>query len=272
MTSGRGIDIGSLHGRGFEMDAESEDRTGRPARGPRQRLQRHEDTFLTLAETATEKRFDMEYRKTYPFKGKWIDDWHKHLAEAPQNAGMIDIGIEGWLLAADALKLYELARFSHGDTLELGTYRGLSTSILAQATETSGSNGVIISFDLDPAATATAKTNLAGRPGAERVHLFTVEAGQAVRDLARAKRTFNFAFIDHSHEFDHVFDVCQSLHRVLNFGAFALFHDFNDPRNASEQAPDYGVYQATLDGLRADRFEFWGIYGCCGLFRRIGPV
>ena len=52
---------------------------------------------------------------------------------------------------------------------------------------------------------------------------------------------------------------------------FALFHDFNDPRNSMEEVADYGVYQGVMDGLRTDRWEFWGIYGCTGLFRRIGP-
>lgn len=232
---------------------------------------RWEHTFLTLQDTAVERRFDMHYRKTCEFAGDFINDWHYHLAKAASDIGMIDIGVEGWLLPQDALKLYELAYFCDGDLLELGTYRGLSGSIMAQALSDRGQDGIIVSIDLDPDATGLARSNLNGRPGADRVHLFTAEAGKAVRDLATAKRMFDFAFIDHSHRYEHVFDVCQSLHRVLNVGAFALFHDYNDPRNAAVGALDYGVYQGVLDGLRSDRFEFWGVFGCCGLFRRIGP-
>ena len=68
-----------------------------------------------------------------------------------------------------------------------------------------------------------------------------------------------------------MYAVCEILHRVVDLGGFALFHDFNDPRNSMEGVPDYGVYQGAMDGLRADRWAFWGIYGCTGLFRRTGP-
>jgi predicted O-methyltransferase YrrM len=213
----------------------------------------------------------MAYIKTFDFPGDVIDQNHRQLALKVDGNGMIDIGMEGWLLPADALKLYELAYFCGGDILELGTYRGLSTSICALASEASGLNNVIVSVDLSPEETERARTNLAGRAGFERIHLFTVEAGQAVRDLARAKRMFNFAFVDHAHTYEHVYDVCRSLHRVTKLGALVLFHDFNDPRNAAEDATDYGVYQGVLDGLDQRRFEFWGIYGCTGLFRRVGP-
>ncbi len=234
-------------------------------------LHRRADTLLSLKETAVERRFDMPYLKTYDFLGDFINPWHERLGESIASTGMIDIGVEGWLLPADALKLYELAYFCGGDVLELGTYRGLSGSVLGQAITASKSVGIVVSVDLDPDATATARQNLVGRPGADAIHLFTAEAGKAVRDLAQAKRMFDFGFIDHSHRYEHVFDVCQSLHRVLTVGAFALFHDFNDPRNYAAAASDYGVYQGVMDGLRSDRFEFWGIFGCCGLFRRIGP-
>lgn len=39
-------------------------------------------------------------------------------------ADIINIGIDGWLLLADAMKLYELTYFCPGDVIELGTYRG----------------------------------------------------------------------------------------------------------------------------------------------------
>jgi SAM-dependent methyltransferase len=231
---------------------------------------RHGSTFLTLDQTATDCRFHMPYIRTFDFPGDFINPQHRELVSNIDSNGMIDIGVEGWLLPADALKLYELVYFCGGDVLELGTYRGLSTSICVQALEAAGLSNVIVSIDLSADEIERARTNLAGRLGSERVNLFAVEAGQAVRDLARAKRMFNFAFIDHSHAYEHVYDVCRSLHRVLKLGAFALFHDFNDPRNSAPSAPEYGVYQGVLDGLDERRFEFWGIYGCTGLFRRVG--
>jgi predicted O-methyltransferase YrrM len=231
---------------------------------------RHESTFLTLEQTATDVRFQMPYVRTYHFPGEFINQQHRGLVSRIDANGMIDIGVEGWLLPADALKLYELVYFCGGDVLELGTYRGLSASVCIQASEAAGLRNVIVSIDLSPDEIERARSNLAGKPGFEKVHFFAVEGGKAVRDLAHAKRMFSFAFIDHSHTYEHVYEVCRSLHRVVKLGAFVLFHDFNDPRNAAPDAPDYGVYQGVLDGLDQRRFEFWGIYGCTGLFRRVG--
>jgi SAM-dependent methyltransferase len=233
-------------------------------------LIRHESTFLTLDQTATDRRFQMPYIRTFNFPEEFINQQHRGLVSKIGPSGMIDIGVEGWLLPDDALKLYELVYFCGGDVLELGTYRGLSASICIQASEAADLHNVIVSIDLNPDEIERARSNLAGKPGFERVNFFAVEASHAVRDLARAKRMFNFAFIDHSHTYEHVYEVCKSLHRVLKLGAFALFHDFNDPRNSAPSAPEYGVYQGVLDGLDERRFEFWGIYGCTGLFRRVG--
>lgn len=234
-------------------------------------LSRHEDTFLTLRQTATERRFDMPFRKTFPYPGDRLDARHAALASRLHPSGMINIGIEGWLLPADALKLYEMACCCGGDLLELGAYRGLSASVMNEACNAAGRASTIVSIDLDPDAVALSRRQVHGMPGGERAWFFQDDAASAVRNLAGIKRQFAFAFVDHSHAYDHVLSACQPLHRVIAVGGFALFHDFNDPRNSLEESHDYGVYQGVMDGLRADRWAFWGIYGCSGLFRRIGP-
>jgi SAM-dependent methyltransferase len=232
-------------------------------------LMRHENTFLTLDQTAVDRRFEMPYLKTYCYSGDFVNQQHGALVAKVNKDGMVDLGIEGWLLPADALKLYELVYFCGGDVLELGTYYGLSTSIAAQSSHDAGIGNVIVTVDLSPEALKVASENLAGRPGGERVYSFAVDGGKAVRDLGDARRVFDFAFIDHSHAYKHVYDVCQCLDRVIKPGGFCLFHDFNDPRNANVEVADYGVYQGVLEGLDTGHFEFWGIYGCTGLFRRI---
>ncbi|MCL4190227.1 MAG: hypothetical protein KJZ87_00670 [Thermoguttaceae bacterium] len=70
----------------------------------------------------------------------WIDATHRAIAGCPLADGVLvqlrDRGgriIPGWLRREDALKLYELAFFAPADILELGSFHGLSTSILAQA-------------------------------------------------------------------------------------------------------------------------------------------
>jgi predicted O-methyltransferase YrrM len=233
---------------------------------------RHEHLFLTLDATQDDKRFVMPYQKTYNFGGAFINQSHNRLAlsRMHEDANIINIGIDGWLLLSDAMKLYELAYFCSGDIIELGTYKGLSTSILAEASHDSKREFDIVTVDLDAHHTAEAKQGMAERrtPGREHVHFFTLDAIQFVRNSAEAGRQYELAFVDHSHQYQHVYDTCVTLHRILIPGAFALFHDYNDPRNAHPNAPDYGVYQAVAAGLAEKHFDFWGIYGCCGLFRR----
>lgn len=228
---------------------------------------RHEDSYLTLAETASDRRFDMPYLKTYDFPGEDIDASHRRFGHCPTRDGMIDIGIEGWLLPADARKLYELAYFCGGDILELGSFRGLSTSILALASVNAGLRNAISSVDLMPDAIAGSRATMKGRPGEERVAFIQASGDDALDRLARARRRFRFAFIDHSHRREHVRSACERLPKVLAPAAFVLFHDYNDYRNPMAENEDYGVHQGVRDGLDKARFEFWGIYGCTGLFR-----
>jgi predicted O-methyltransferase YrrM len=233
---------------------------------------RHEHLFLTLDATQGDKRFVMPYQKTYNFDGAFVNQSHNRLAlsRMHEDANIINIGIDGWLLLSDAMKLYELAYFCSGDIIELGTYKGLSTSILAEASHDSKREFDIVTVDLDARHIAEAKQGMAERrtPGREHVHFFSLDAIQFVRNSAEAGRQYELAFVDHSHQYQHVYDTCVNLHSILIPGAFALFHDYNDPRNAHPNAPDYGVYQAVTAGLAEKHFDFWGIYGCCGLFRR----
>ncbi len=231
---------------------------------------RHEDTLLSLEQTEADRRFDMPFRKTFDYGGDFLNEEQRRLGEKLHDTGMIDIGIDGWLLPADAYKLYEMAYFCPGDILELGCYRGLSTSVINKACAANGRGQVIVSIDIDPAAVEEARRQVHARNGGDRSHFFVVDAETAVRDLAKAKRVFSFAFVDHSHDYEHVLGVCLHLHRVVESGGFALFHDFNDPRNNLDAYPEYGVYQGAMEGLTRCRWEFWGIYGCSGLFRRIG--
>ena len=51
--------------------------------------------------------------------------------------------------------------------------------------------------------------------------------------------------LDHAHTFDLVYHACEELKSLMKPGGFALFHDFNDPRNSKE--PDYGAYRAVWE-------------------------
>jgi cephalosporin hydroxylase len=98
------------------------------------------------------------------------------------------------------------------------------------------------------------------------------DARKICRKLVRAKRRFAFVFVDDSHSYDSVLGVCRFLPDLLIAGGFCLFHDYNDIKNIDPNDADYGVPQAVQDGLPNDTFEFYGIFGCCALYRKnFGP-
>ena len=227
------------------------------------------DTFLSLEATSRDLRLQAGYKKTYDFPGEFIDGYHQWLSRCPKHPyHMIDIGIEGWLFPADALKLYEMAYFA-GDILEIGTYRGLSTTVMANAIFNSARPRHIITCDLDPVCVAESRIGFRIRnvPDRELHHFFPFEGTEFVKHLGAHERRFSFVFVDHSHNYEHVLGVCQNLPSVVESGAFVLFHDYNDPRNLTH-IENYGVYQGVHDGLDKKMFDFFGVFGCTGLFRR----
>jgi predicted O-methyltransferase YrrM len=155
-------------------------------------ITRHEHTFLTLEATREDKRLIMPYQKTYPFPGPFINQTHHRLALSAlhNSSDLIDVGIEGWLFRADALKLYEMAYYCGGDILELGTYKGLSTSIMAEASWDSERNFAIVSVDLNPELSLDAQRGMEVRetPGRQNIHFFVFDAITFVANLA-ARRT-----------------------------------------------------------------------------------
>lgn len=215
-----------------------------------------------------------EYKYTYPLKA-FINPHHAFLDLTPKNAllaltapGLLDHNrgtvMQGWLWKADALKLYEMAYQATGDVLELGTYAGLSTCIMAQAVIDSGREGHVVAIDIaDFGWKLNADLNQVS-------HCIDFQLGPAiekVQGLIAAGRKFGFVFVDHSHTYAEVAAICPMLDKVMQPGSFVQFHDYNDPRNGHE--PDYGVWQAVIDKLPSS-FQFYGVYGCSGLYRFTG--
>lgn len=214
------------------------------------------------------------YRKTFPFDGELIDANHRAIAAAPGGRlGVevcVDLGIDGYLQRADALKIYEIARLGQGDVLEIGTHYGLSASIIASALATRGS-GRLETVDFIDFTTADAKANLRGRPGEDRVTFTVIDGARRMRELAAEGLRFGYIFIDHWHGYQATYDAARELAGLLQPGGFVQFHDFVDSQNA-DPTHFYGVTQAVLDTVCKDgRFLFCGVYGCTGLFRFLGP-
>ena len=127
-------------------------------------MRSHPETWLSDQELGS--RFP-PYAPTYDFPPPFIDQAHSELADCADGA-LIQLRtrrrlgrvIPGWLRREDALKLYELSFFAAGDVLELGSFHGLSTSIIARAALNSPTPKHVESIDLDPACSKAARRNL----------------------------------------------------------------------------------------------------------------
>ncbi len=233
----------------------------------------HHESFMRLDELGS--NFP-NYSQTFEFPGEFINESHKLFSTCPVREGiLIEIRdrpttgsiIEGWLRRADALKLYEIAYFVSGDILELGSYHGLSTSILARAALDSPHKKNIFSIDLDMENVKKTNEHLHEMGLKSNVITMCGDALTITRGLVSAGPRFDFVFVDHSHAYEAVYPVCRELGGVLKPGGFCLFHDFNDARNREAEEKDYGVYQAVVGGLDPERFDFYGVYGCAALYR-----
>jgi predicted O-methyltransferase YrrM len=215
----------------------------------------------------------MPYLATYSGFGELIDDTHRELAAAPRVGPLIDIGVPGWLRVEDALKLYELAYYCTGNILELGTNRGLSASVLASAVAAAGNGANVVTIDVDPSLSDTARRNLKERRLDHFVQFVAADALLAMNELVAKGMRFGLCFVDHSHSYEAVTQACYRLPQLVSPGGFVVFHDFLDGRNTrrkdvGDSPEEYGVYAAVEEALPRAAFEFYGCYGCCGVFRK----
>ena len=199
----------------------------------------------------------------------FINERHRGYSDYPTRNGVaIDHPIFGWLRRGDALKLYEMAYFSRGDILELGTYKGLSSAVMAEAVLDAGSGASIVTVEMDQGYAHAAR--LAHRERNLNNIVYRVgDAKECLDRFIRKERKFGFAFIDHSHRYRPTKEVCTRLGSLLMPGAFALFHDFADARNLDPANDEYDVVRAVRDHL-PQSFRFAGMSGCCALYRFAG--
>jgi predicted O-methyltransferase YrrM len=232
---------------------------------------KHQNTYLQLEELGS--KFPV-YQPTFELDPKFTNLRDKFFSRIEMNGELITMKnrrffgevIKGWLRRDDALKLYEMAYYTKGDILELGSYHGLSTTLMANAVRKSPHKKKILTVDLQPKNIEMTNKNLQKAGVIKHVEAICGDAIKVVKDFADINKKFQFIFIDHSHAYDPVYLVCRELHNIILPGGFCLFHDFNDARNREPSQNDYGVYQAVQEGLDPQAFEFYGIYGCTGLY------
>jgi hypothetical protein len=188
---------------------------------------------------------------------------HHLIAGWPVEGALIVTEPRGFLRPADALTLFDLARYQRGNVLEIGSAWGLSATILCRGVAARRSGGRVISVELDPlfqAATCAAVK----RAGFSRWHSLRKGDGTALMEQAIARgETYGAIFIDHDHGRTASEAACRLLPELLAPDGLALFHDFNDRLNTSGA---YGIHAAVSALLAADtRFAFYGMPGCCAL-------
>jgi predicted O-methyltransferase YrrM len=261
------------------------------------------ESWLELAETGQPK----PYLKTFNFPGAYINDRHAAFVAAPGGRmGLqtcIDLGVDGYLLHTDALKLYELAYCAQGNILELGTYKGLSASIIAKGISDSGRrNCSLTTCEINRSFVRIAKRNLSRM---DECRISRVGVGPLARGLitgfrniigretiaaASCKRVdvyfrvgdatelmdvlianglkYGFIFVDHWHGYDATYQAAIRIAPLLEDGGFVMFHDFND---GVSKLPDHvhKVYQAVGDTIVKDpQFRFCMIVGGAAIFQK----
>lgn len=230
------------------------------------KFNRNKDSFVPPSQLG---KIHPAFTPTIPYQGEYINSAHSFYSKCSCVNNKIDIGINGSLKREDALKLYEMAYFCQGRMLELGCNQGLSTSIMAGARRDAGLNEVIETVDLqqhlcDTTTRSLKKNNLTGI-----VEVYCADAVNYCADGIKEGRTYEFVFVDHSHQYDLVLGVAEQLGDLIIPGGFCFFHDYNDKRNIRPEDEDYGVSQAADLAMANSGFEFYGIFGCGALFRKL---
>ena len=173
--------------------------------------------------------------------------------------------IPGMLWPEDEDQLYELASSTEGPILEIGTYRGRSTTIMALGAR-AGAGAMLVSVDVDPAAQRAAAAALVEHGVGERVLLVRGSCVAALRRLRGLRPALTF--VDGDHSAAGVVRDLVALEPVVPRDGLLLFHDFGDSRNADPAVLEIGVQE----GIRASWVErdcaLLGEQGVCGLFRR----
>ncbi len=177
--------------------------------------------------------------------------------------------VPGWLRPEDAEKLYKLAHDTSGPILEVGTYRGKSTILMALAAKEAGHEMVLYTLDVDRAAQRAAMAEAQAR-GVASMIVFVRGTLFAFAQAYPQLRP-NLTFVDGDHTEAGLLRDLEVLESLVPSGGFLLFHDFNDPLNEDPACAEIRVRPTVERSWVASQCEFNGEFGCCGLFTRRDP-
>ena len=151
---------------------------------------------------------DQTTQKTRPF----------HLQVNQDQHGMIKHDIQGWMHIDEAKILWDTIQH-YDQCLELGTYQGLSTWIIAQANP----NCEITTVEIFEHNTTQARKNCCDFNHIEYV---TADSNEWLRDCGKK---FNWIFVDHSHESFYMDETLMLLRQCVTEDHLILLHDMHLP-------------------------------------------
>ena len=174
--------------------------------------------------------------------------------------------IPGWLRAADAAKLYELAHAAPGPILEIGTFRGKSAVLMALAAKDAGRGAMLYTLDVDRGALRAAGAEAEARGVADRIVFVRGTLAAFARAYPHVRP--QLTFVDGDHTRAGVERDLAILQAIVPAGGRLLFHDFDDPLNEDPACDEIRVRPAVQASWVARACDFDGAFGCCGLFAR----
>ncbi|MGH2953106.1 MAG: class I SAM-dependent methyltransferase [Solirubrobacterales bacterium] len=177
-------------------------------------------------------------------------------------------GLEGLGYPEDSQKLYELAWFSPGDVVEIGTFRGRAAATMAMALETASNPARVISLDIDATALEHTASGLAAAGLAHRV---TLARGTADTVLSRMPELRpGLVFVDGDHSYRGVMRDLTAIEPLVPNGSIVVLHDY-EGYTAEDPYFRHRVPEAAGDSWLASECDFLGRFGLCGTFvRRAG--
>lgn len=210
---------------------------------------------------ARPEKHTVDYAPTWDWGGEFLGDRHHLLThEMPP--------IDGLMYPQDALKLYELAWFSRGPILEIGTYHGLSAAVMAGSLNDSGNPQLIYSLDVDPAALNQAWQNLRAQNLLDRVTLVEGSAEDLVKVMPDLSPML--VFVDGDHTLWGVTRDLKVLDEIVPRGGIIAMHDYEGYQHSDAYWTQVRK-GAHLSWMTHD-CRFLGRFGLTGVFQRVkGP-
>jgi predicted O-methyltransferase YrrM len=159
--------------------------------------------------------------------------------------------------------LYEYALKSKGNILEIGSYKGRSTIILAQALQQRGGRLFSIDPHTEPTSTYDLFIDNLKKANVDKMVFPIIKHSHEIYPTRKSYGIENvgFIFVDGNHSFSSV-SLDMRWGTILKEGGFIFFHDYGDPKiQGVKQAVDRGMrmYVYSLKRVHTSKYLFGAV-------------